>query len=209
MSFLEHYIEQGGFFIYPIILFFLWAMVIAVERAIYYMQTASLLKRQRTKIFSILSESGVESLHEHLKTQKGLIRNVLYSAVDNRHLSTARIEEKMSIELTRYLPAYSKFLNMLATLAGIMPMLGLLGTVTGMIATFKIIALEGSGDAQAMAGGISEALITTQAGLVLAVPIILSHQFLTGRMTKITDTTREICLSFIDALKDSESTKHE
>ncbi len=85
-----------------------------------------------------------------------------------------------------------------------MPILGLLGTVTGMIATFSVIELQGTGDAQSMAGGISEALVTTQAGLVASLPIILGHLFITDRLKRITDKTREICAFTVDYLKDRE-----
>jgi biopolymer transport protein ExbB len=76
--------------------------------------------------------------------------------------------------LERVLP----FLKLVAAIA---PMLGLLGTVTGMIKTFQAIALHGSGDPKLMSGGISEALVTTVEGLVTAIPILLLHSLLTGK----------------------------
>ncbi len=197
------YINQGGVFIYPILIGTVWAGILLIERAVFYLQTAMLLTRQSERIFTILAQEGIERVEEHLKSQKGLLKNVLYTAVQNRHLPVERIEEKMEVVLLRYLPTYSKYLNLLAALSSIMPILGLLGTVTGMIATFKVIALQGTGDAQAMADGISEALITTQAGLVAALPIILGHVLLSNRLKKITDKTKETCVRFIDCLKDT------
>ncbi len=197
------YINQGGVFMYPILIGTVWASVLLIERAVFYLQTATLLTRQSERVFTILAKEGIERVEEHLKSQKGLIKNILYAAVQNRDMPIERIEEKMEVVLLRYLPAYSKYLNLLAALSSIMPILGLLGTVTGMIATFKVIALQGTGDAQAMADGISEALVTTQAGLVAALPIILGHVLLSNRLKKITDKTKEICVRFIDCIKDT------
>jgi biopolymer transport protein ExbB len=76
-------------------------------------------------------------------------------------------------------------LPLLRLLAAIAPMLGLLGTVTGMIATFQAIALHGSGDPKLMSGGISEALVTTVEGLVVAIPILLLHSVLVTKGARI------------------------
>jgi biopolymer transport protein ExbB len=109
----------------------------------------------------------------------------------------------MEAALLAELPQYSKYLNLLAALAALMPIFGLLGTVTGMIRTFNVIALLGTGDPKAMADGIAEALITTQAGLVAATPIILGHTLLANRLRKISDTLRQACAAFLDYIKES------
>ena len=87
------------------------------------------------------------------------------------------VEESLTTEQTR-LEQGLAFLKLIAAIA---PMLGLLGTVTGMIETFQAIALHGSGDPKLMSGGISEALVTTVAGLVTAIPILLLHSLLSGK----------------------------
>ncbi len=198
------YISKGGLFIYPIILGTLWAMVLLIERTIFYFQTASGLAKEGEKIETLLIDEGVDSTLSYLNDKTALVPRVVSVALKNHHLPLDRIEEKMDVELMRQLPIYSRFLNLLATLAGLMPILGLLGTVTGMIATFSVIELQGTGDAQSMAGGISEALVTTQAGLVASLPIILGHLFITDRLKRITDKTREICAFTVDYLKDRE-----
>jgi len=81
--------------------------------------------------------------------------------------------------------ALEQALPLLRLLAAVAPMLGLLGTVTGMIATFQAIALHGSGDPKLMSGGISEALVTTVEGLVVAIPILLLHSLLVTRSSRI------------------------
>ncbi|MFH1760904.1 MAG: MotA/TolQ/ExbB proton channel family protein, partial [bacterium] len=149
-----------------------------------------------------LGNGGIPDAMAFIKSQKGVLKNVLQAALDNSSLPLAKIEKKLDGILLDQLPKLSRFLNLIATLGTLMPMLGLLGTVTGMIATFKVIALQGTGDAQAMADGISEALITTQAGLVAAIPIILGHTFLSNRLSRIVAVVKESTARVMDFLED-------
>ncbi|MFP4164643.1 MAG: MotA/TolQ/ExbB proton channel family protein [Chitinispirillaceae bacterium] len=202
MEAIRAYLDQGGVFMYPIIAGALWGLALVFERILFYMQTTALISRQTASFSRELQVNGIEGVQKWIASQRGLLPQVLDAAVSNRTLPAHRMEEKMEAVLLKELPSYSKFLNFIAVLASLMPMLGLLGTVTGMIATFEVIALQGTGDAQAMAGGIAEALITTQAGLVASVPIILGHTFVSNRLKKITDKVKESCHQIIDYMKD-------
>jgi biopolymer transport protein ExbB len=197
------YIKNGGVFMYPIIIGAVWALMLLFERFIFYMQTASRLTRQSEIFFKALHSGGVDEARKYLETQKSVMVTVLSNALENRDLPVERIEEKIETILIRDLPIYGRYFNLIATLAGLMPILGLLGTVTGMIGTFNVIALSGTGDAKAMADGISEALITTQAGLVAALPLILGHSLLSTRLQRITEKIKSSCAQLIDYLKDN------
>ena len=85
------------------------------------------------------------------------------------------LELKLDDAILKEMPALEKNLSLLKLLAGVAPLMGLLGTVTGMILTFQAITLFGTGDPKLMAGGISQALMTTVLGLVVAIPILLLH----------------------------------
>ncbi|MBN1306299.1 MAG: MotA/TolQ/ExbB proton channel family protein [Chitinispirillaceae bacterium] len=196
------FFKQGGVFMYPILCGALWAFVLLIERAIFYLQTASRLGRQAEEFRSVLLRQGIDEAGSYIASQKGILRNVLVVALQHRTLPVDRVEEKMGLVVMKDLPEYHKYLNIIAVLAGLMPMLGLLGTVSGMIVLFKVIALRGTGDAQAMADGISQALLTTEAGLVAAIPIIIGHVLLTNRLNKITAKTKEVCLATLDYLKE-------
>ena len=82
-------------------------------------------------------------------------------------------------------------LSTIAILGSLLPMLGLLGTVTGMINVFEVIALQGSGKPEHMADGISQALLTTASGLIIAIPVIFTHHLLTGRVNELMTITRQ------------------
>jgi biopolymer transport protein ExbB len=203
MQALFDYIRQGGVFIYPIVLGTLLALTLLIERAIFYIQTGANLSRQLRTFFQFLEKKDTGSARQYIGSQNGILKNVLSIAMAHTNESPERVQEKMEVVLTEQLPAYSRNLNLLASLAGLMPIFGLLGTVSGMIVTFRVISLHGTGDAQAMASGIAEALITTQAGLVAAAPIMLGHVLLTSRLKKITDKTKEACVKYITWYKDT------
>ena len=106
---------------------------------------------------------------------------VLKVAGDNPGLDAESLELKLHEAVLKERPAIESGLNLLKIIAMVAPLLGLLGTVTGMIITFQMITLFGAGDPKAMAGGISQALITTVLGLVVAIPTVLLHTLVNGK----------------------------
>ncbi len=117
---------------------------------------------------------------EHLREPKELIEEIMYEKVLATRLMVQR------------------FLPFIAISAAAAPLLGLLGTVTGIIGTFKMITLFGTGDVKTLSGGISEALITTELGLVAAIPALLLHAFLSRKAKGITDRMEQAGLAFIN-----------
>jgi biopolymer transport protein ExbB len=111
------------------------------------------------------------------------------------------VEETLYEQLMAVQSKSSSLLSVIAITAATSPLLGLLGTVSGMIATFNLITLFGSGDPKPLAGGISEALITTLFGLVVAIPALVLHAFLSRRAQGIVQTTERLGLSFVNGLR--------
>jgi len=116
---------------------------------------------------------------------------VLAAYDENRATDTETLELRLDEAIMKEVPPIESGLAMIKVLAVIGPLLGLLGTVTGMIKTFQMITLFGAGDPKLMAGGISEALVTTVLGLVMAVPLTLGHALLQGRSKRIIQTIEE------------------
>jgi len=129
---------------------------------------------------------------EHIKEPRELIEEVMYEKV----LSTR-------LKLQRFLP-------FIAISAASAPLLGLLGTVTGIINTFKLITVFGSGDVKTLSGGISEALITTEFGLIVAIPSLLLHAFLSRRARRVVNEMEKAAVSFVNQVSKTQSkeTKH-
>jgi biopolymer transport protein ExbB len=128
-------------------------------------------------------------VNSQLKTKKANSNNslgrVLKIHEDNPSMHPETLELKLSEAILKETPRLENSLNLLKIIAAVAPLLGLLGTVTGMIITFQAITIFGAGDPKAMAGGISGALVTTVLGLVVAIPTVLLHTFVSGRAKKI------------------------
>jgi biopolymer transport protein ExbB len=116
---------------------------------------------------------------------------VLKVAGDNPGLDPESLELKLHEAVLKERPEIESGLNLLKIIAMVAPLLGLLGTVTGMIITFQMITLFGAGDPKAMAGGISQALITTVLGLVVAIPTVLMHTLVNGKAQRILHVLEE------------------
>ena len=110
---------------------------------------------------------------------------VLAAYESNQNADTETIELKLSEAALKEMPELTKGLLFIKVISVVAPLMGLLGTVTGMIKTFQVITLYGAGDPKMMAGGISQALMTTVLGLVVAIPMVLIHTLVSGQSRKI------------------------
>ena len=146
-----------------------------------------------------LLKNGALTENHIIEVEKGSpLGQILASGLINRQLPRAKIKE--SIEESGRFVAHEleRFMNTLGTISTITPLLGLLGTVIGMIKVFTVITTTGVGDPGQLAGGISEALITTAAGLTVAIPSLIFHRYLKRKIDElIVDMERE-AVKFID-----------
>ena len=141
-------------------------------------------------IFRFLSLSVISAkVSSQLKAKKANANNplgrVLKVAEDNPNADTESLELKLEEAVLKERPPIEAWLNLIKIISMVAPLLGLLGTVTGMIQTFQAITVYGAGDPTAMAGGISGALVTTVLGLIVAIPTVLIHTFLNGKAKRI------------------------
>ena len=139
-----------------------------------------------------------DSAARHAEALKGPMRRLMEKAIAYADTPRERLEEILHDEILTELPALESRLGALSVGAAIAPLLGLLGTVTGMIHTFRMINVFGTGDARMLSGGISEALITTEVGLIIAIPILLFHALLQKRARRHADTLEKAALIILD-----------
>jgi biopolymer transport protein ExbB len=198
---MQEWFQLGGFFMWPILLCSIWAVTLLVERAVYYTQLKKRLSRQAAEYFGTSHRQGMNAAYQGLAEHRGLLPDILRAAWNPAHSSASVAERSVEEELHKHKPELERSLNTLATLAAIQPLLGLLGTISGMISTFSVIASQGTGDARALADGISEAMITTQAGLCVALPILLGHNYLRNRYRNLLSSLQQHCAR---ALKEKE-----
>ena len=152
-------------------------------------------------ILAALRNGDREKAQELASAQQhpaGVVMDKLVSISEN---SADLVEETLYEQLMSVQAKASSLLPVIAITAATAPLLGLLGTVSGMITTFNLITLFGSGDPKPLAGGISEALITTLFGLVVAIPALILHAFLSRRAQGIVQTTERLGLSFVNGLR--------
>ncbi len=178
--------EAGGVLMWPILIVACLAILIMIERFIL-LYTTKANTDAITERINKLAESGNWKQAKIACDEQSSVPTcrMLASAVGNVGATQEVLENTLQEAILRETPRLERFLTTLGVLGAIAPLLGLLGTVTGMINTFKVIQAQGAGDPSAMAGGISEALLTTQFGLTVAVPVILIHHLLSRRVDKI------------------------
>jgi biopolymer transport protein ExbB len=126
------------------------------------------------------------------------VARVVAAGLEYCHMQREAMENALQEAILREIPPMERFLSTLGMLAAIAPLLGLLGTVTGMIDTFHVITRHGTGDPRMMSGGISEALVTTMLGLSVAIPIMLSHTLLNRAVDKRIGQMEEKAVALIN-----------
>jgi biopolymer transport protein ExbB len=139
------------------------------------------------RAISVQENSDWEEASGALRSSRTALAKVIAAGIENRAGGIEKIEEAMHSKALAEAGRLERFLPSIAVLATVSPLLGLLGTVTGMITTFNTIAAYGSSDPRLLSGGISEALITTEAGLIIAIPVMLIHSLLSSRVDRITE----------------------
>lgn len=162
-------------------------------------------KNVQSVIQSIESGNTDKALSE-AKTIEGAAGNLLVTAVDNHKIKSTNLEEILFEKILSTQPTLERFLPFMALTAAAAPLLGLLGTVTGMIKTFTLITIFGTGDAKSLSSGISEALVTTELGLIVAIPSLILHGLLSRMAKQKIGDLEQISVSFINGMSGIKNT---
>lgn len=139
---------------------------------------------------------------EHARSVSGPVGQLLTTAVQHAREKKEYLEEVLYEQMLRVRPRLEAFLPVVALAAATAPLLGLLGTVTGMINTFNMISVYGTGDPKTLSGGISEALITTEYGLIVAIPALLIHAFISRKGKGVLGAMEQLSIAFINGLSE-------
>ena len=192
----------GGVFMWPIILCWIIAISIVVER-LWTLQQKRVMPPDLTRRIWALVEAGQVSdkVISALESNSPLGK-LLATGLANRHRPRQVLMERIEDTGRHVAHELDRFLNTLGTIAGVTPLLGLLGTVTGIIRAFSAIHEGGLGDPRLLSGGISEALICTAAGLFVAIPSYVAYRYLRGKVEGIVVRIEKDVVRFADALND-------
>ncbi len=188
LSFAER-VRNGGPVVWPIIGVFAAGLFIIVERLLFLLKRRINSADLIAKIEQYATQGKWQRATEICdKLKVSPLANVLLAGINARDMGREDMENALQEAILSKIPAMERFLSALGMLAAIAPLLGLLGTVTGMINTFHVITQHGTGDPRLMSSGISEALVTTMLGLSTAIPLLLAHNLLGGVVERrITD----------------------
>ena len=196
---IEHF-KAGGVIIYPLLLLGLICLLAGIYKTVQLYTVRSQYDDKVKHLLGLIREGEMQEADAYVNSLKNPVRSLLKEALVHHAMDRENLEEYLSETILAQMPNLDKFLTVLSVSAGAAPLLGLLGTVMGIIKTFEMIGIYGTGDANRLAGGISEALVTTEMGLIVAIPALIWHAVLNRRLRKIVSNLEKAMLSFINAL---------
>lgn len=191
----------GGWLMLPIIVCSVIAVAIIIERFLALRASRVMPAAIPAQVRQWALQQELDAKHTEQLRRSSPLGRVLAAALDNRQRSRDVIKEAVEDTGRHVVHELERFLNTLGTIAGITPLLGLLGTVVGMIKVFSAIMVHGVGDPNEMAGGISEALITTAAGLTVAIPAYFFYRYFRGLVRSYVLQMEQQALMLIHAIE--------
>lgn len=194
------FIKSGGFFVWPLLLCSIIAMAIIIERFWALRRNKVAPRNLLSDILGMLREDRltVEKIRS-LQSEVGLGSIFAAGLLNSKHGRNV-MKESVQEAASHAIHELEKFMNTLGTIAAIAPLLGLLGTVVGMIKVFSVLMSEGAGNTALLAGGISEALLTTAAGLGVAIPALIFHRFFSRRIDELVVTMEQQATKLVEVI---------
>ena len=177
-----YWLVNGGILMYFIVFMSILGLYVIIERAIYFKVNENIdMSRIRPILRSAIEKNDITGAITTLGNQKSstakVIKEVLIYWYKTRSTNVETLEEKAREVALAQVPKLERNMWLLSVVAYTTPLIGLLGTVTGMIKAFQAVSLHGTGDASVLAGGISQALLTTAGGLFVAIPAIIFYNY--------------------------------
>lgn len=193
-------IQAGGLLMIPILLCSVIALAIVVER-FWSLQTKRIApKHLVAQVWQWYKGNSLDEEHLRALTSNSPLGRVLAAGLVNRNHPREFMKEAIEETGRQVVSELERYLNTLGTIASITPLLGLLGTVIGMIKVFAAITTHGVGNPGVLAGGISEALITTAAGLSVAIPSLIFYRYFRGKVDALVLVMEEEALKIVDVM---------
>jgi len=195
-------IRAGGGFMWPIVLCSIISVAIILER-LWALQSSRVIPRDLgRKVWNWIESDQLTDKFIAALEQTSPLGKLLAIGLANRNRPRALMVERLEDGGRHVVHEMERFLNTLGTIAAVAPLLGLLGTVAGIIRAFSAITVNGLGDPQVLSGGIGEALITTAAGLSVAIPSLIAYRYLRGKVERLVIQMEKEAMKLVDALDD-------
>ncbi|MDX9929815.1 MAG: MotA/TolQ/ExbB proton channel family protein [Bacteroidales bacterium] len=194
------FIEGGAGFMGVVLLALVLGLAISIERIIYLNLATTNTNKLLAKIEAALDEGGVDAAKEVCRNTRGPVASIFYQGLDRAHEGIEMAEKSIISYGGVQMGLLEKNLSWIALFIAVAPMLGFLGTVIGMIAAFDNIERAGNVSATLVAGGIKIALITTVAGLIVAIILQVFYNYILSKIDSITNQMEDSSISLVDLL---------
>jgi len=185
MTSIWNLISSGGVVMYPLLLTSVISLAVIIERALFLRRSRILRPEILEMVENLEGSRDLEKAAKRLRNKEGPFINIIRVGLENRKRSRDEIKEVIVDQGRQETRILERGLAILETIAGIAPLLGLLGTVLGMIKVFKVISIQGLGQTQSLSGGISEALVTTVVGLSIAIPTLVAYNYFNHKVENL------------------------
>lgn len=193
-------VKAGGWLMLPIILSSIIALAICVERFLKLNPDKVAPRNLLNKVWGWLQNKQLDAEKLRELRRGSPLAQILATGLANAKFGREIMKESIEDTASHIIHDLERYLNALGTIAAVAPLLGLLGTVIGMIRVFTEIMVQGSGNAGVLAGGISEALITTASGLCVAIPALIMHRYFLRRIDELVVRMEQDAMKLINAM---------
>ncbi|MFC1850815.1 MotA/TolQ/ExbB proton channel family protein [candidate division CSSED10-310 bacterium] len=197
------YLIDGGILMIPIGLCSILSLAITFDRFWNLRETKVFPPNFLNEVKSLLNQKKISEALELCQKTWQPVSRILEAGILKYQRTREEIKEAIENAGKQEVVFLERYLGVLATIASISPLLGLLGTVTGMIEVFQVISVQGVGDPNVLAGGISEALITTAAGLLVAIPTLVFHNYFQKQSNRFLLAMEKSSLDVVEILSET------
>ena len=199
-----HYLEVGGPILWVLVIISIGAFAVVLERIVFFARNEKNIGSNfKDEILSLVASKKLDEAIALCDTKKSCVASAVKKFLQKapKGIDVQDYEFILKEITIKETSPYESRLNLLASVISISPMLGLLGTVTGMIRAFTNISKYGAGDAAIVADGIAEALLTTAAGLMIAIPVIVVYNYLNRRLEKMENEIDDVVTNIINIFR--------
>ena len=199
-----HYLEVGGPILWVLVVISIGAFAVVLERIVFFARNEKNVGSNfKDEILSLVASKKLDEAIALCDTKKSCVASAVKKFLQKapKGIDVQDYEFILKDITIKETSPYESRLNLLASVISISPMLGLLGTVTGMIRAFTNISKYGAGDAAIVADGIAEALLTTAAGLMIAIPVIVVYNYLNRRLEKMENEIDDVVTNIINIFR--------
>ena len=187
------FLVKGGVLMIPLLICSILSLAIVIEKLFTLKKSKVIIPEVKSVVENISSEDDIPLALSVCSKHQGVLSNLIILVLSHKKTSHAIMREELSDSGRQEIRSLETGLGILETVAAIAPVLGLLGTVLGMIKVFSVISVQGVGEASALSGGISEALITTAVGLSVGIPALIFYNYFSSKAEALILDIENIC----------------